>query len=66
MNPWPSGHSPGSLARSLALLALALLTCTEWSVYPFFSHAAITMKERPAFRLSEVGPVSAQGPAFPP
>ena len=31
-----------------------LLTCTEWSVYPFYSHAAIEMKERPKFSLGTV------------
>ncbi len=28
-----------------------ILTCVEWSVYPFFSYAAIEMKERPRFEL---------------
>jgi hypothetical protein len=28
-----------------------LLTCVEWSVYPFYSHAAIEMTERPKFEL---------------
>jgi hypothetical protein len=31
-----------------------ILACVEWSVYPFYSHAALTMKERPAFTLSAV------------
>lgn len=31
-----------------------LLTCVEWSVYPFFTHAALEMESRPAF---EIGPV---------
>ena len=31
-----------------------LLTCVEWSVYPFYSHAAIEMKERPTY---ELGPI---------
>ena len=26
-----------------------LLACVEWSVYPFYSHAALTMAERPAY-----------------
>lgn len=26
-----------------------LITCVEWSVYPFYSHAALTMPERPKF-----------------
>lgn len=28
-----------------------LVTCTEWSVYPFYSHAAIEMDARPEFTL---------------
>ena len=28
-----------------------LLACVEWSVYPFYSHAALTMDERPTFRI---------------
>lgn len=28
-----------------------LLTCVEWSVYPYYSHAALQMKERPAYTL---------------
>ncbi len=28
-----------------------VLTCVEWSVYPFYSHVAITMKDRPTFTL---------------
>ncbi len=31
-----------------------LLTCVEWSVYPFYSHAALTMKQRPTFELGTV------------
>ena len=31
-----------------------LLTCVEWSVYPFYSHAAVQMKTRPEFRLGPV------------
>ncbi|MBN1342170.1 MAG: VCBS repeat-containing protein [Phycisphaerae bacterium] len=31
-----------------------VLTCVEWSVYPFYSHAAIEMKQRPTFELGEV------------
>jgi hypothetical protein len=31
-----------------------LLTCVEWSVYPFYSHAAVTMKERPAYEIKLV------------
>ena len=32
-----------------------VLTCVEWSVYPFFSHAAIEMPQRPTY---ELGPVA--------
>ncbi|MCA9013525.1 MAG: VCBS repeat-containing protein, partial [Planctomycetaceae bacterium] len=28
-----------------------LITCVEWSVYPFYSHAALMMKERPSYLL---------------
>ena len=31
-----------------------VLTCVEWSVYPFFSHAAIEMKQRPRVDLGSV------------
>ena len=31
-----------------------ILACVEWSVYPYFSHTAIEMKERPACTLGEV------------
>ncbi len=31
-----------------------VLTCVEWSVYPFFSHNALEMLERPKVELSEV------------
>ncbi len=31
-----------------------LLTCTEWSVYPFYSHAAIEMDARPEFTLGPI------------
>jgi hypothetical protein len=34
-----------------------ILTCVEWSVYPFFSHAAIDMESRPEY---ELGPVEAR------
>lgn len=32
-----------------------LLACVEWSVYAFYSHAALEMKERPTF---EIGPLT--------
>jgi hypothetical protein len=28
-----------------------IVACVEWSVYPFYSHAALMMKKRPAYRL---------------
>ena len=28
-----------------------LITCVEWSVYPYFSHAALMMKQRPEYKL---------------
>jgi hypothetical protein len=28
-----------------------LVTCVEWSVYPYYSHAALMMKERPQYTL---------------
>jgi len=31
-----------------------ILTCVEWSVYPFFSHNALEMKKRPAYKTSPV------------
>lgn len=31
-----------------------VLTCVEWSVYPYFSHAAIEMPARPKYQLSEI------------
>ncbi len=31
-----------------------LLTCVEWSVYPFYSHAAIQMKQRPTFEMGQL------------
>ncbi len=31
-----------------------LLTCVEWSVYPFYSHNAIAMESRPTYTLSEI------------
>ena len=32
-----------------------VLTCVEWSVYPFYSHAAIMMKERPTHEVEFFG-----------
>ena len=29
-----------------------IVGCVEWSVYPYYSHAALTMSERPEFELS--------------
>lgn len=31
-----------------------LLTCVEWSVYPYYSHAALMMKRRPQYKLEVV------------
>ncbi len=31
-----------------------LLTCVEWSVYPFFGHNALEMKKRPTYEISAV------------
>lgn len=31
-----------------------IVTCVEWSVYPFYRHAAIEMSERPRYTLSPV------------
>jgi len=31
-----------------------ILTCVEWSVFPFFSHAAVEMKFRPTWTISPV------------
>ena len=31
-----------------------LLGCVEWSVYPFFSHAALEMNEQPKYRISAI------------
>ena len=28
-----------------------LITCVEWSVYPYYSHAALMMKERPKYKV---------------
>jgi hypothetical protein len=36
-----------------------LLPCVEWSVYPFYRHAALRMKQRPTV---EIGPVEAIQP----
>jgi len=32
-----------------------VLTCVEWSVYPFYSHAAVMMKARPTYEIAFVG-----------
>ena len=31
-----------------------IVACVEWSVYPFYSHAAIELSERPGFTLSPI------------
>jgi hypothetical protein len=33
-----------------------LVACVEWSVYPYYSHAALMMKERPRYTLELVDP----------
>ena len=38
-----------------------ILACVEWSVYPFFSHAAIVMPRRTEFVLGTVRPVRVEG-----
>ncbi|NQT14452.1 MAG: hypothetical protein HQ582_16975, partial [Planctomycetes bacterium] len=30
-----------------------VVTCVEWSVYPFYRHAAIEMSKRPDYVLSQ-------------
>lgn len=51
-------HGPSAWAGDLDNDGKAdLLTGTEWSVYPFYTHAALEMKERPKFQL---GPPSKQ------
>jgi hypothetical protein len=42
-HPWP-GDFDGDGTPDL-------ITCVEWSVYPFYSHAALMMKERPKYTL---------------
>jgi len=32
-----------------------LITCVEWSVYPYYSHAALAMNHRPEFTIELVG-----------
>ncbi len=38
-----------------------ILACVEWSVYPFFSHAAVVMSRRPEFVLGPVVVVGVEG-----
>ncbi|MEA3364406.1 MAG: FG-GAP-like repeat-containing protein, partial [Candidatus Hydrogenedentes bacterium] len=42
-HPWPGDLDGDSLP--------VLLTCVEWSVYPFYTHAALEMDERPKYTL---------------
>lgn len=35
-----------------------VLTCVEWSVYPYFSHSAVEMESRPEYAVSWAGVVS--------
>ena len=51
-------HGPHPWAGDFDNDGQADLICyTEWSVYPFYTHAALTMQERPAYILSQ--PVTA-------
>jgi hypothetical protein len=38
-----------------------LLGCVEWSVYPFYSHAALEMESPPAYEIGDLQPVNANG-----
>ena len=50
-----SSHGPHPWAGDLDGDGLPdLLTCVEWSVYPFFSHNAIEMTSRPSYVTSEL------------
>jgi len=40
---------------------LDLLTCVEWSVYPFYGHNALKMKTRPQFTVSPAEKTLARG-----
>jgi hypothetical protein len=42
-HPWPGDFDGDGLPD--------LITCVEWSVYPYYSHAAMMMKQRPEYRL---------------
>ena len=39
---------------------LDLLTCVDWSVYPFYGHNALAMKTRPEFTVSPVEKITTQ------
>lgn len=39
-----------------------LVTCVEWSVYPFYTHAALEMPKRPRYTLGEVKPFEGAAP----
>ena len=53
--PKVTSHGPNAAAGDLNGDGRAdILTCVEWSVYPFYSRAAIEMKERPSYRLGRV------------
>jgi len=32
-----------------------LIACVEWSVYPFYRHAALMMRSRPKIELGQIG-----------
>lgn len=42
-HPWPGDFDGDG--------KMDLITCVEWSVYPYYSHAALMMKERPEYKL---------------
>jgi len=42
-----------------------ILACVEWSVYPYYSHAAIQMERRPEYELGRVRSAEAGSPVGP-
>lgn len=47
-HPWPGDFDGDGLPD--------LIACVEWSVYPFYSHAALMMTQRPAYTLQLTDP----------
>jgi len=43
-HPWPGDFDSNGTPD--------LITCVEWSVYPYYSHAALMMKQRPRYTLN--------------